>query len=59
MSIVSKYATLTIKSRPMTTKRPRVIREKAAHSQSEPWVLMWRSALGGLRSNAWFAIVTV
>ena len=32
---------LTVKSRAMTTKSTRVIKEKADHSQSEAWVLMW------------------
>lgn len=36
-----------------------IMREKpmkpiAAQSQSEPWVLMWRSAVGRLTSRAWF-----
>ena len=49
---------LTVKSKKIVTKRPRVINEKAAQSQSEPWVLMWMSAFGGLRSRAWLAIAT-
>jgi hypothetical protein len=38
------------------TRRIVVIRENAAHSQSEPPTLMWIAALGGLRSRAWLAI---
>ena len=39
-----------------TAKRGRARREKAAHSQSEPWVLMWRTASGGLELSASFPL---
>ena len=29
------------------------IRENAAHSQSEPWDVMWKCAVGGLTLTAW------
>ena len=45
-----------MKSSTIVKRSERVIRENAAHSQSDPWVLMWSWALGGLRSSAWLAI---
>ena len=45
-----------MKSKPMTTRSVKVMKEKADHSQSEAWVLMWMAALGGLRSKAWLPI---
>ena len=45
-----------MKSSTIVPKRVNVIKANAAHSQSEPWVLMWRVAFGGLRSRAWLAI---
>ena len=41
-----------MKSMTIVTSSVKVMSENAAHSQSEPWVLMWRVALGGLRSSA-------
>lgn len=46
----------TVKVTPVTMTRQNAKNAKAAHSQSEPWVLMWRSALGGLRFNASLAM---
>lgn len=41
-----------MKVKPVMTSRHNVTREKAAHSQSEAWVLMCSCAFGGLRSSA-------
>ena len=35
------------------------MKENAAHSQSEPWVEMWRAAFGGLSCRASLPMVLV
>ena len=59
LGLVSIYKMRTKKSRTIVPRRVNVMNANAAHSQSEPWVLMWSSALGGLRPRAWLAMAVV
>ena len=43
---------LTKKVRPVMQRKQNATRENAAHNQSEPFVLMWSCASGGLMSTA-------
>lgn len=58
-SVCVRVQLRTVNVHATTVRRDTPNTEKAAHSQSEPWVERWKVAFGGLRSSAELPIVEV